>query len=100
MLHVGIMAPYMGLTGRKLHTAIWIEAWIAVATFGYCSAGAGGVLNMPAFREQFPSIDVTGRSSVYRQDAVAVLIKFDVRCSRKSETRQVNHTRCIFDDDI
>lgn len=53
------MAPYFGLTGRKLHAAIWIEAWVAVSIFGYCSASAGGVLNLPAFRAQFPSIDVT-----------------------------------------
>lgn len=52
------MAPYFGLTGRKLHAAIWAEAWVAVSIFGYCSASAGGVLNMPAFQAQFPSIDV------------------------------------------
>jgi MFS family permease len=52
------MAPYFGLKGRKLHAAIWTESLVAVSMFGYCSASAGGVLNMPAFRQQFPSIDV------------------------------------------
>lgn len=52
------MAPYFGLTGRALHAAIWTQAWIAVSIFGYCSASAGGVLNMPAFQRQFPSITV------------------------------------------
>lgn len=55
------MAPYFGLTGRKLHAAFWTEAWVAVTIIGYCSASAGGgMLNMPAFIKQFPSIDVTG----------------------------------------
>ena len=31
---------------------------MAVTIFGYNSASAGGVLNMPAFLKQFPSIDV------------------------------------------
>jgi hypothetical protein len=52
------MAPFFGLTGRKLQAAIWTESLLAVTTFGYCSAGAGGVLNNPWFLEQFPSIDV------------------------------------------
>ena len=74
------MAPFFGLTGRKLHVAIWMEAWVAVSIFGYCSAGAGGVLNLPAFRQQCPTRDVTdtpanekhqrptiqGMSSMYR----------------------------------
>lgn len=62
------MAPYFGLSGRKLHAAVWIEAWVAVSIFGYCSAGAGGVLNMPAFREQFPSIDVTDAPESQKHD--------------------------------
>ena len=53
------MARYLGLTGRKLHAAVWIESWVAVSIFGYNGAGAGGVLNLPAFLQQFPSIDVT-----------------------------------------
>jgi hypothetical protein len=53
------MAPYFGLKGRKLHALIWTQAWVSLTIFGYCSAGAGGVLNTPAFRRQFPSIDVT-----------------------------------------
>lgn len=53
------MAPYLGLTGRALHAAIWTEALVAIMIFGYCSASAGGVLNMPTFRKQFPAIDVT-----------------------------------------
>jgi hypothetical protein len=52
------MAPFFGLTGVKLHAAIWTESLLAVMTFGYCSAGAGGVLNNPWFLKQFPSIDV------------------------------------------
>lgn len=52
------MQRYFGLTGSKLHAAIWVESWVAISIFGYCSASAGGVLNMPAFQEQFPSIDV------------------------------------------
>lgn len=52
------MAPYFGLTGSKLQAAIWAEACVAVAAFGYCSASAGGVLNMESFRQQFPQIDV------------------------------------------
>lgn len=54
------MAPYFGLKGRKLQAAIWTESWVAVSMFGYCSASAGGVLNMPAFIQQFPSLDVVG----------------------------------------
>ena len=53
------MARFFGLRGRSLHAAVWVESWLAIMIFGYCSASAGGVLNMPAFREQFPSIDVT-----------------------------------------
>ncbi len=53
------MAPYFGLKGRKLHAAVWSEVWVAVSIFGYCGASAGGVLNDPAFRQQFPSLDVT-----------------------------------------
>ena len=52
------MAPYFGLKGSKLHPAVWTESFFAVTIFGYCSAAAGGVLNMPAFKDQFPSIDV------------------------------------------
>ncbi|KAF2483998.1 MFS1 putative major facilitator superfamily transporter [Neohortaea acidophila] len=52
------MAPYFGLTGRKLHAAVWIISWVAVSMFGYNGAAAGGVLNSPAFQKQFPSIDV------------------------------------------
>lgn len=52
------MGPYFGLSGRRLHTAIWIQSWIAVTIFGYSSAGAGGVLNLPSFEAQFPSINV------------------------------------------
>lgn len=52
------MAPYFGLSGRRLHTAIWIQSWVAVSIFGYSSAGAGGVLNLPSFVAQFPSLDV------------------------------------------
>lgn len=52
------MAPYFGLTGRKLHAAVWIISWVAVSMFGYNGAAAGGVLGSPAFQKQFPSIDV------------------------------------------
>lgn len=52
------MAPYFGLTGSKLHAAVWAEACVAVAIFGYNGPAGGGVLSMPSFREQFPSIDV------------------------------------------
>lgn len=62
------MAPYFGLTGRKLHIIIWTEAWVAVSIFGYCSASAGGVLNMPAFIKQFPSIDVTSAPESEKHD--------------------------------
>jgi len=53
------MAPYFGLTGGKLHAAVWVESLCAIAIFGYCSASAGGVLNMPSFEAQFPGIDVS-----------------------------------------
>ncbi len=52
------MAPFFGLTGRSLHAAIWTESLAAVMIFGYNSAGAGGVLDMPSFEKQFPTIDV------------------------------------------
>ncbi|KAF2645233.1 MFS1 putative major facilitator superfamily transporter [Massarina eburnea CBS 473.64] len=53
------MAPYFGLTGTKLHAAIWAESCVSIAIFGYATASAGGVLNIPSFRKQFPLIDVT-----------------------------------------
>ncbi len=62
------MAPYFGLTGRRLHAAVWIESWVAVSIFGYNGAGAGGVLNLPAFRQQFPSIDVTDATASQKHD--------------------------------
>lgn len=62
------MAPYFGLKGRKLHAAIWTEAWVAITIFGYCSAGAGGVLNMPSFLQQFPSIDVANAPESEKHD--------------------------------
>ena len=62
------MAPYFGLSGGKLHAAVWIESWVAVSIFGYNSAGAGGVLNSPAFRLQFPSIDVTDAPESQKHD--------------------------------
>lgn len=62
------MAPYFGLSGRKLHSAIWAESWMAISIFGYCSASAGGVLNMPAFRKQFPSMDVTDAPEYLKHD--------------------------------
>lgn len=51
-------APYFGLSGRRLHIAIWIQSLVAVTIFGYNSAGAGGVLNLPSFEARFPSLDV------------------------------------------
>lgn len=54
------MAPYFGLTGRKLHAAIWTEACVAVSLFGYSGSSIGGVLDSSAFRKQFPTIDVLG----------------------------------------
>jgi hypothetical protein len=62
------MAPYFGLKGRRLHAAIWTEAWVAVTIFGYCSASAGGVLNMPAFLAQFSSINVKDASEDEKHD--------------------------------
>lgn len=52
------MAPYWGLRGSKLHAAVWAEACVAVAIFGYNQAAAGGVLTTVSFNKQFPKMDV------------------------------------------
>ncbi|KAF2098694.1 general substrate transporter [Rhizodiscina lignyota] len=52
------MAPYFGLRGSKLHTAIWAEAFFSVMIFGYNQAAAGGVLTTASFARQFPKMDV------------------------------------------
>ena len=54
------MVQYFGLTGGKLQAAVWTEACVAVAIFGYCTASAGGVLDLESFRMQFPTIAVEG----------------------------------------
>ncbi|KAL5385838.1 hypothetical protein DPSP01_004616 [Paraphaeosphaeria sporulosa] len=53
------MAPFWGLSGRKLHWAVWTESLVCISIFGYATASAGGVLNGESFRKQFPTIDVT-----------------------------------------
>lgn len=54
------MVLYFGLSGARLQAAIWAESCVAVATFGYSTAAAGGVLDLESFRRQFPTIDVEG----------------------------------------
>jgi hypothetical protein len=52
------MPRFWGLKGRSLHAAIWAEACVLVAIFGYNQAAAGGVLTTESFNRQFPSMDV------------------------------------------
>ena len=52
------MARFWGLKGRGLHGAVWAEACVLVAIFGYNQAAAGGVLTQENFNRQFPSMDV------------------------------------------
>lgn len=62
------MAPFLGLKGRWLHAAVWMEACFGVVIFGYNQAAAGGVLTTPSFNAQFPQIDTlntTGEQKHY-----------------------------------
>ena len=65
---------------------------MAVTIFGYCSASVGGVLNMPAFIKQFPSIDVTDapESEKHYKSTIQGMQRLD--CFKRGERVTDNHS--------
>lgn len=55
------MAPYLGLRGTRLRTAIAVTAGLCFVAFGYGQSDFGGLLTVSTFRERFPEIDTIGR---------------------------------------
>jgi hypothetical protein len=55
------MAPYLGLRGSSLRTAIALAAGLCFVAFGYGQSDFGACLTVSKFRETFPQIDTIGR---------------------------------------
>jgi len=47
----------MGLSGTALRTAIGLTAGLCFVAFGYGQGDIGGLMNIAAFRHEFPQID-------------------------------------------
>lgn len=54
------MAPFLGLRGTALRSAIAITSGLCFVAFGYGQGDIGGLLTVSTFRSQFPEIDTIG----------------------------------------
>ncbi|GAB7353134.1 hypothetical protein MBLNU459_g3671t1 [Dothideomycetes sp. NU459] len=54
------MAPFLGLRGTALRSAIAVTAGLCFVAFGYGQADIGGLLTVSTFRAQFPELDTIG----------------------------------------
>ncbi|KAF2439462.1 hypothetical protein P171DRAFT_501606 [Karstenula rhodostoma CBS 690.94] len=59
------MAPYLGLRGKSLMSAISLVCGLCFLCFGYAQGVMGGLLTVPAFLQRFPHVDTINNDSYH-----------------------------------
>ncbi|GMG30724.1 unnamed protein product [Ambrosiozyma monospora] len=90
----------LGMSGKRLHLLVTIMASNCFLLFGYDQGVMGSLLTLPAFRETFPSIDVTAHPDNSTMQGFTIAV-YEIGClfgalSIMYTGDKLGRTKCMF----